>query len=197
MNRPKVEFIILKYTACRALWSSKPHGTSNGDVLFTPHIESNEEDITIELQLPVQTCSHQCSNHHIQQQHLQLPASLDHQNSKSTRLGDMSPDILSDFLYSINSAESLRPVQIMSTREEHAPILVPTKSMYCRLRSEIKGSWGMMKRSWGKLFACSTQPPASGSTATRNEATLIYRAYGRKRGSSRLSISVPVEICAT
>ncbi|CAG8324384.1 unnamed protein product [Penicillium salamii] len=268
-------------------------------------------------QLPVQTCSHQCSNLHIQQQHLQLPASLDHQDQKSTRLGEMSPDMV-NVLYSINFAESVHPVQIMPTREEHAPILVPTKSMYYRLRSEKKVSRGMMKRSLGKLVACSTQPPAiriqspqerSGeapttllihvqfrplregelppslqaaqfqlramtffglepwqdypdlsdvSTWSRHgfwsdcvsltpendvevewkatkehghtvyvalleprlslpshrsypptfhsclvsrayalKATLVYRAHGRKRGSSRLSISVPLEICAT
>ncbi|CAG7988096.1 unnamed protein product [Penicillium salamii] len=35
------------------------------------------------------------------------------------------------------------------------------------------------------------------SRAYASKATLVYGAHGRKQGSSRLSISVPVEICAT
>ncbi|KAJ5189897.1 hypothetical protein N7472_008911 [Penicillium cf. griseofulvum] len=124
--------------------------------------------------LPIHTCHHQCANHQIQQEHLQLPASLSYHTKKSHEIHDMSPE-MTEVLYSINLAlwqrdgkagrpkkiqESTHPVQILPTRNEHAPILVPGKNNYYQLRAEKSLSTGMLRHACGKLAAYSAQPPA-------------------------------------
>jgi len=124
-------------------------------------------------ELPIQTCHHQRSNSQIQQQHLQLPASLSHRTQKSGGTHDMSPE-MAEILYSINFAvrgnrktdrakkaqESTYPVQIIPIRDEHPPILVPRKNKYYKLQSEKTLSKGVMRHTVGKFTACSAQPPA-------------------------------------
>ncbi|KAJ6185172.1 hypothetical protein N7519_006473 [Penicillium mononematosum] len=127
----------------------------------------------ISEELPIHACRHQCANHQIQQEHLQLPGSLSYHSTKSHKSHDMSPE-MAEVVYSINFAlwqrdgkagrskilEATHPVQILPTRNEHPPILVSGKNKYYRLRAEKSLSTGMLRHSRGKLVACSTQPPA-------------------------------------
>jgi hypothetical protein len=125
-------------------------------------------------ELPIHACHHQCANHQIQQEHLQLPASLSYRARKSHEIHDMSPE-MTEVVYSINFAlcqrdgkggrpkkiqESTHPVQILPTRKEHSPILVPEKNKYYQLRAEKSLYTGMLRHACGKLAAYSAQPPA-------------------------------------
>ena len=124
-------------------------------------------------ELPIHACSHQCANYQIQQEHLQLPASLSYRATKSRKIHDMSPK-MAEVVYSINFAlwqrdgeagrskilEATHPVQIMPTRNEHPPILVSRKNSYYRLGAEKALSTGVLRHSRGKLVVCSAQPPA-------------------------------------
>lgn len=125
-------------------------------------------------QLPIQTCQHHCSNHQIQQQHLQLPASLSHKSHGTNSFYDMSPE-MAEVMYGINFElwqtrgkagkakkimASIHPVHIIPIRDEHAPILVPTNNTNYRLYSALNVPKGMTRRKMGKLVACSAQPPA-------------------------------------
>ncbi|KAJ5355646.1 hypothetical protein N7517_010255 [Penicillium concentricum] len=125
-------------------------------------------------ELPIHACHHECANHQIQQEHLQLPASLSYHATKSHEIHDMSPEMV-EVVYSINLAlwqrdgkagrskkiqESTHPVQILPTRNEHPPILVPSKNKYYKLRAENSLFTGMLRHACGKFAACSAQPPA-------------------------------------
>ncbi|KAJ5496232.1 hypothetical protein N7463_008219 [Penicillium fimorum] len=125
-------------------------------------------------ELPIHACHHQCDNHQIQQEHLHLPASLSYRATKSHEIHDMSPEMV-EVVYSINFAvwqrdgkagrlkkihESTHPVQVLPTRDDHPPILVPSKSKYYQLRAEKSLVTGMLRHACGKLAACSAQPPA-------------------------------------
>ncbi|CAG7939746.1 unnamed protein product [Penicillium nalgiovense] len=124
-------------------------------------------------ELPIQACCHQCANHQIQHEHLQLPATLSYRATKSHKIHDMSPE-MAEVVYGINFAlwrpdgkagrskiqEAIHPVQILPTRNEHPPILVPRKNKYYRLEAEKSLSTGILRHSRGKLVACSAQPPA-------------------------------------
>ncbi|KAJ5807637.1 hypothetical protein N7447_011093 [Penicillium robsamsonii] len=129
---------------------------------------------TVPEELPIHACHHQCGNHQIQQEHLQLPPSLSYRATKSHEIHDMSPEMV-EVVYSINFVlwqrdgkagrskkiqESTHPVQILPTRYDHPPILVPSKSKYYRLREEKSLVTGMLRHACGKLAACSVQPPA-------------------------------------
>ncbi|KAJ5401289.1 uncharacterized protein N7487_007185 [Penicillium crustosum] len=211
----------------------KTHDIIDGEIIFTPHQETNIEDINITLkgrtrielenmnthialppnrllkpflsmelpihdycwdtntlrpgrsyrmpfkfivpeELPIHACQHQCANHQIQQEHLQLPASLSYRGTQYDKMHDMSPK-MAEVVYSINFAlqqrdskarrpkkiqEATHPVQILPTRTEHPPILVPKKNNYYRQRTEKSLSTGLLRHSRGKLAACSAQPPA-------------------------------------
>lgn len=125
-------------------------------------------------ELPIHACHHQCANHQIQQEHLQLPASLSYRATKSHDIHDMSPE-MAEVVYSINFAlwqrngkagrskkilEATHPVQILPTRNEHPPILVPRRNEYYGLRADKSLSTGLLRHAHGKLAACSAQPPA-------------------------------------
>lgn len=125
-------------------------------------------------ELPIHACRHACANHQVQQEHLQLPASLSYRGQKSHGTHDMSPK-MAEVIYSINFSlwqrgdkagkskkiqESRHPVQIIPTRDEHAPILVPSENKYYQLCSERILSKGMLRHTLGKFTACSTQAPA-------------------------------------
>ncbi|OQE35167.1 hypothetical protein PENCOP_c014G08392 [Penicillium coprophilum] len=125
-------------------------------------------------ELPIHACHHQCANHQIQQEHLRLPASLCYRATKSYEIHDMSPE-MAQVVYGINFAlwqrggnagrlekiqESTHPVQILPTRNEHPPILIPSKNGYYKLRAEKSLFTGMLRHAYGKLAACSTQPAA-------------------------------------
>jgi hypothetical protein len=124
-------------------------------------------------ELPIHACRHQCANHQIQREHLQLPASLSYRATQSHKVHDMSPE-MAEVVYSINFAlwerngkagrskirEATHLVQILPTRNEHPPILIPAKNKYYRLRAEKSLSTGVLRHSRGKLVACFAQPPA-------------------------------------
>ncbi|KAJ5413525.1 hypothetical protein N7465_005830 [Penicillium sp. CMV-2018d] len=125
-------------------------------------------------ELPIHACQHQCANHQIQDEHLQLPASLSYRGTQCHKIHDMSPEMV-EVVYSINIAlrqrngnagkskkiqEATHPVHILPTRNEHPPILVPGKNSWYRQRAEKSLSTGLLRHSRGKLAACSTQPPA-------------------------------------
>lgn len=125
-------------------------------------------------ELPLHVCHHQCGNHQIQQEHLRLPASLSYRAHKSSGIHDMSPE-MAQVSYSINFTlwqrgekaarsekieEFTHPVQILPMREEHAPILVPSKNKYYQFQSEKNLCKGLFRHAVGKLAAFSTQPPA-------------------------------------
>jgi hypothetical protein len=141
--------------------------------------------------LPVQACHHQCSHYQIQQQHLQLPASLGNQTKGLDRAHDMSPET-AQVLYSINFAiwhrsgkadrakkvqESTHPVQIIPIRDENAPILVPPKNRHYQLHSEKTLSKGVMRHKVGKITAYSAQPPAIQihNLQTQNETATVLK----------------------
>ncbi|CAI7577915.1 unnamed protein product [Penicillium discolor] len=92
-------------------------------------------------ELPIHACQHQCANHQIQQEHLQLPASLSYHCTQYHKIHDMSPE-MAEVVYSINFElrqrngkagrpkkiqEATHPVHILPTRDEHPPILIPRK----------------------------------------------------------------------
>ena len=125
-------------------------------------------------ELPIHACQHQCANHQIQDEHLQLPASLSYHGTQCHKIHDMSPEMV-EVVYSINFAlrqrngnagrskkiqEATHPVHILPTRNEHPPILVPGKNNWYRQRAEKSLSTGLLRHSRGKLAAWSAQPPA-------------------------------------
>ncbi|KAJ5177348.1 uncharacterized protein N7500_000047 [Penicillium coprophilum] len=124
--------------------------------------------------IPIHACHHQCANQQIQQEHLRLPASLCYRATKAYEPHDMSPEMV-QMVYGINFAPwqrggkagrlrkiqvSTHPVQILPTRDEHPPILIPSKNRYYRLRAERSLFTGMLRHACGKLAACSAQPAA-------------------------------------
>lgn len=119
---------------------------------------TNIENISIPEELPIHVCQNQCANHQIQQEHLQLPASLTYRGTQSHKIHDMSPEMV-EVLYSINFAlwqrigkggkskkiqEATHPVHILPTLNEHPPILVPRNNEY-RLPVERSLSTGLLR----------------------------------------------------
>ncbi|KAF4765595.1 hypothetical protein N7455_004055 [Penicillium solitum] len=230
MKFSNVEFVVNSLSDSPTF---KTHDIIDGEIIFTPHQETNIEDISITFkgrtrielenmnthialppsrllkpflsmelpiydycwdkntlkpdkrhrlpfnfvvpeELPIHACQHQCANHQIQQEHLQLPASLSYRGTQYHKIHDMSPE-MAEVVYSINFElrqrngkagrpkkiqEATHPVHILPTRDEHPPILVPRKSKYYRQRAERSLSTGLLRHSRGKLAACSAQPPA-------------------------------------
>ncbi|KAJ5782064.1 hypothetical protein N7457_003838 [Penicillium paradoxum] len=143
-------------------------------------------------ELPIHACHHRCENDQVQQEHLRLPASLSYRAQKSHGTHDMSPE-MAKVIYSINFAvwrqvdkagkpkkiqESTHPVQILPTREEHAPILVPCKNKYYQLRAEKTLSKGVLRHAVGKLTAWSAQPPAMHLNALQPKHMDAYTIVG-------------------
>ncbi|KGO48286.1 hypothetical protein PEX2_022940 [Penicillium expansum] len=230
MKFSNVDFLV---NSLSDLPTFKTHDIIDGDIIFTPHQETNIEDISITFQgmtrtevenmnthlalplnrllktflimelpiydyfwdtntlkpgksyrmpfkfvvpgeLPIHACHHQCANHQIQQEHMQLPASLSYRATNSHKVHDMSPE-MAEIVYSINFTlwqrngkagrskkiqEATHPVQIIPTRNEHPPIFVPSKNKYYQLQSEKSLSTGVLRHARGKLAACCIQPPA-------------------------------------
>ena len=125
-------------------------------------------------QLPVQICHHECANVQIQQEHLQLPASLGHVSRLLNAGDDMAPET-SQSTYSIKfevwdsdalkgrqaktTQEAVYPVYILPIRNESAPLLISQSKRY-QLRTEKNLSRGMLRSSVGALVASAVQPPA-------------------------------------
>lgn len=125
-------------------------------------------------QLPVQMCHHECANGQIQQEHLQLPASLGHVSRLLNAGDDMAPET-SQVTYSIKfevwdsdalkgrqakkTQEAVYPIYILPIRKESAPLLISQSKRY-QLRTEKTLSRGVLRSSVGVLVASAAQPPA-------------------------------------
>ncbi|CAI7589202.1 unnamed protein product [Penicillium viridicatum] len=252
MKFSNVEFVVNSSSVSPIF---KTHDIIDGEIIFTPHQETNIEDINITFEgrtrielenmnthvvlppkrllkpflsmespiydycldtntlkpgksyrmpfkfivpeeLPVHACQHQCANHQIQDEHLQLPASLSYRGTQCNKIHDMSPKMV-EVVYSINFGlrqqngnagrskkiqEATHPVHILPTRNEHPPILVPGKNNCYRQRAEKSLSTGLLRHSRGKLAACSAQPPAiqlQSPQPTNTDASTSVRMYLR------------------
>ncbi|OQD83094.1 hypothetical protein PENANT_c018G07485 [Penicillium antarcticum] len=102
-------------------WVYKTHDTVDGVILFTPHQDTDIDDINVSFQdtsilksdkkyrisfvfvvpdqLPIHACHHECANSQIRQEHLHPPPSLSHQKHKQN-IHDMSPK-MAEIAYSI------------------------------------------------------------------------------------------------
>ncbi|KAJ6104060.1 hypothetical protein N7523_010380 [Penicillium sp. IBT 18751x] len=125
-------------------------------------------------QLPVQMCHHECVNVQIQQEHLQLPASLGHVSRMMNVGDDMSPET-AKVMYFIKfevwdsdalkgrqakkAQEAICPVHILPVRQESAPLLI-SQSRHYKLQTKKNTNRGMLRSNVGALVASAAQPPA-------------------------------------
>ncbi|KAJ5128275.1 hypothetical protein N7448_001992 [Penicillium atrosanguineum] len=149
------------------------------DGLFDTILESGKMHhipfkFVVPQQLPVQVCHHECANFQIQQEHLQLPASLGTVSRLLNAGDDMAPKT-SQINYYIKfevwdsdalkgcqakkTQEALCPVYILPTRQESAPLLT-SHSKYYKLQTEKNLGRGILSSSIGALIASVAQPPA-------------------------------------
>ncbi|KAJ6015880.1 hypothetical protein N7540_010471 [Penicillium herquei] len=140
-------------------------------------------------QLPVQVCRHKYTNNQVNQEHLNLPASLGHTDRFFDHAHDMAPKeakISYAITFTIRQAggknkpwkkprEYKHPIYILPKAPENAPILIPPDSWFYQLNTQKVLKKGIFQPSVGSLSASTFQPPAielSGISQPRNTAKL-------------------------
>ncbi|KAJ5730903.1 uncharacterized protein N7483_005411 [Penicillium malachiteum] len=143
----------------------------------------------VPIQLPVQFCPHKCMNIQVNQEHLNLPASLGHTDRFFDNAHDMAPKeakISYAITFTIRNPggknklwkktrEYKHPIYILPKASENAPILIPPDSWFYQLNAQKALKKGIFQPSVGSLSASTFQPPAielSGASQSQNTAKL-------------------------